>query len=201
MDALTRRRALSAAAKVAFSFTFIGAGTAVTACGAGSLDDRTAGNDDQTDDALHRARDAGKAQAPHACNGAADAAADAPVDASTGPVCALPAGGDAGPSDEAITCCVDLVGSRAAADGGSDPSIAACCQAIGADYWKGNGFENQKETTALWACCGFGDIPQSTCSPWGPPMPPRMRGAKARARSRRRGRAARPATCVALGVA
>lgn len=198
MDALTRRRALSAAAKVAFSFTFIGAGSAVTACGAAAPDDRTASNDDQSDDALRGARDAGKANAPHHCNEAADAAPDA----NAAPVCSLPAGGgDAGPSDEAISCCVDLVSSRVAADGGSDPSIAACCKAMGASYWSGGGWQNPNEMAALNSCCAFGDIPQSTCTPWGPPMPPRMRGAKARARSRRRGRAARPATCVALGVA
>ena len=178
MDAVVRRRALAAAAKAAFSVTFLSACSAPNAEGrAGDTNDDVASGAAESADALHARR---PSHSHHACDGGEGLPGDAGPETVT---CDLPpAGSDAGASAAAVTCCIDLVASKVAADGGwpmlsasdaADPSVDACCRAIGEGYWSRGDFSG-KDTQAFNACCSVKAIPGPTCTPWGPPMPPRF---------------------------
>lgn len=157
MDAIVRRRALLAAAKVALSLTVLGCSS--------SAEDPTASEDDTAAEALHRHKDAGCHHHQAAC--------DTTVTA------------DAGVSADGLACCRTLVTSEMAdagfgmsqlpASAKKDPDITACCKAISASGWGSGGAAMSAYETAR-ACCELtGDWSNPACTPWGPPMPPAMK--------------------------
>ncbi len=154
MDAIVRRRALLAAAKVALSLTVLG-------CSSGS-EDSTA-EDDTSAEAL-RHKDAG-CSAHHT------------------PACDVPEiGADASVSKSGIACCKSLIQSEMVdagfgmgqlpASAKKDPDVLSCCSAVKA---QGIGQFQSLYETAMACCQLTGDFSNPACTPWGPPMPPAMR--------------------------
>ena len=166
MDELTVRRALRAAAKVAFSFSVAGCGGAIApeaAIDSGHVDTTGPGAD-----------------------GGHVALSDAASSRDTGVVlasCNEPSlGVDASVGDDTFACCRQRV-DQAMSDASwprlgdaaaSDPGVVMCCNAVilhveekPADY--------AKASHEIQPCCQLLHSPIGVaCTPWGPPVPPAM---------------------------
>ncbi len=193
MDALTRRRALLAAMKATLT-----AGATLGALACGATTEAASSEDGYKKDVPCGSLDGSVS------SDAAGADARKPSDASLGDAkpaanaCEVEQG-DAGYSQKARLCCTASLTADFADAGDGWVTLSdtadhlACCHAIIQGYWTrafaweddaGGAASSPAESRAFQACCntygGFeGPSPLSqeelsTCSPWGPPMPPRM---------------------------
>lgn len=106
------------------------------------------------------------------------------------------AGDPAAPGAEAVACCSELAHVAFPEPGvfpdpvTVDADVKDCCGVLAAHYdallangaggsaadpwtWQGDG-------DVQWACCASIDYASTTCTPWGPPVPPPMRRRDAR---------------------
>ncbi len=171
-----RRRALLATAKVALSFTVLGAGAG---CGAVAFDDH--------DDALPD--DAGRTQPPKddPVDDDPSVLAVAPATALASKLqCALPSEQPgAGLDDDTLSCCEaylkplmpgwDSDWSEFLASAENDGSLRGCCSAMISDADAGTSTSEVFDWSALQPCCAATQSHHGpTCTPWGPPLPARL---------------------------
>jgi hypothetical protein len=183
MKASTRALALRAAAKAALSVSLAGCGGAL----AHATDDSGADPVSTTvSDGGHGRGADGAARAPKEAGSALtvrDAASRG--DAVSEPCPGLPEAGDAAVSENTFTCCTSYLSPAADAAFGSlgvdasAPASRACCNAV-ITYVDQTAGAYAAASTVLPACCQGEGAPEGrACTPWGPPVPPTMPGARA----------------------